>query len=124
MTPQNLGIKTILYIGDPQGTATAAVDMIVHKFGRTTSYRAGRVSSVFFDVSLDYEVGTFVFQDQIAIRGLNGKPFSAAGDSGSAILERASNKVVGLLFAGATNNSVTFGNHIGDVLSQLKVKLV
>ena len=54
---------------------------------------------------------------------MNKQPFSASGDSGSAILERATNKVVGLLFAGATNNSVTFGNHIAAVLAQLKVSL-
>jgi hypothetical protein len=113
----------ILFIGPPQGTAVAAVDMIVHKFGRTTSYRAGRVSSVQYDVRLTYNVGDVIFPDQIAIRGLNAQPFSAAGDSGSAILERSSNKIVGLLFAGATNNSVTFANHIGDVLSALKVTL-
>jgi hypothetical protein len=113
----------ILFIGPPQGVSDAAVDMIVHKFGRTTSYRAGRVSSVQYDVRLTYNVGDVIFPDQIAIRGLNAQPFSAAGDSGSAILERSSNKIVGLLFAGATNNSVTFANHIGDVLSALKVTL-
>lgn len=124
LDPQDDGIPTILYIGDPQGVAGAAVDMIVQKFGRTTSYRAGRVSSVSFDLNISYEVGEVVFQDQLAVRGLNNRPFSAAGDSGSAILERSSNKVVGLLFAGATNGSITFGNHISDVLSKLKVKLV
>jgi hypothetical protein len=113
--------KDILFIGPPQGTAVAAKDMIVHKFGRTTSYRAGRISSVLFDVRVPYTVGDVTFTDQMAIRGLNNQPFSASGDSGSAILDRATNKVVGLLFAGATNNSVTFGNHIAAVLAQLKV---
>lgn len=120
----NLADNKIHFIGAPTGKAAAAKDMIVHKFGRTTSYRAGRVSSVFFDVTVSYEAGDVVFTDQIAIRGLNGKHFSDSGDSGSAILERASNKVVGLLFAGATNGNLTFGNHISDVLSALKVKLV
>lgn len=77
-----------------------------------------------FDVSIPYKLGDVVFPDQIAIRGLNGRRFSDSGDSGSAILERGSNKVVGLLFAGATNGSFTFGNHISDVLSQLQVRLV
>jgi hypothetical protein len=113
----------ILFIGAPKGSAVATKDMIVHKFGRTTAYRAGRVSSVLFDVRLTYTVGDVTFSNQIAIRGLNGQPFSAAGDSGSAILERDTGNVVGLLFAGATNNSVTFGNHISDVLGQLKVSL-
>jgi hypothetical protein len=116
--------REILFIGAPTGTKAVAKDMIVQKFGRTTSYRAGRVSSVFFDVTVPYEVGEVTFNDQIAIRGLNGKRFSDAGDSGSAILERSTNKVVGLLFAGATNGSLTFANHIQDVFTQLKVQLV
>jgi hypothetical protein len=115
--------RNILFIGAPTGTATAAKDMVVHKFGRTTSYRAGRVTSVLFDVTVPYEVGEVMFADQIAVRGLNGQRFSDSGDSGSAILERSTNKVVGLLFAGATNGTLTFGNHISDVLSQLQVQL-
>jgi hypothetical protein len=97
--------------------------MIVHKFGRTTSYRAGRVTSIVFDVLVPYEVGDVMFADQIAIQGLNNHRFSDSGDSGSAILERGTNTVVGLLFAGATNGSLTFANHIDDVLQQLKIKL-
>jgi len=124
VTPQNIATDSILFIGSPQGRANATVDMIVHKFGRTTSYRAGSVTSVSFDLTIHYEVGDVVFQDQLAVRGLNNSKFSDAGDSGSAILERASNKVVGLLFAGATNGTLTFGNHISDVLSQLNVTLV
>src|SRR5208283_3342488 len=105
------------------GTAQAAKDMIVHKFGRTTSYRAGRISSVTFDVTIPYQVGNVIFTDQIAIRGLNKSRFSDAGDSGSAILTRETRKVVGLLFAGATDGSLTFANHIADVLAALKIDL-
>jgi len=115
--------QDILFIGKPTGTRTASKDMIVHKFGRTTAYRAGRVSSTFFDVKIPYGVGEVVFTDQIAIRGLNGSHFSDAGDSGSAILDRSSNDVVGLLFAGSTNGQLTFGNHIADVLGLLNVQL-
>jgi hypothetical protein len=64
-----------------------------------------------------------MFGDQMAIRGLNGRRFSDSGDSGSAILERGTNRVVGLLFAGATNGSLTFANHIADVLAKLAVRL-
>jgi hypothetical protein len=123
LSPQNVASTSILFVGPPQGTTTAAKDMMVHKFGRTTSYRAGRVSSVTFDLAIDYKVGSVAFENQIAIRGLNGQHFSDAGDSGSAILERGTNKVVGLLFAGATNGSMTFANHIADVFTQLKIKL-
>jgi hypothetical protein len=115
--------RDVLFIGAPQGQGTAAIDMVVHKFGRTTGYRVGRVSSVVFDLTINYDVGAVGFIDQVAIRGLNAQPFSDAGDSGSAILERATNKVVALLFAGATNGSMTFANPIADVLTQLKVTL-
>lgn len=122
LIPQTVATRDVLFIGKPNGTGDARADMVVHKFGRTTSYRAGRVSSVAFDVMVPYEVGDVMFADQIAIRGLNGR-FSDAGDSGSAILERDTNMVVGLLFAGATNGSLTFANHIADVFQRLKVKL-
>jgi hypothetical protein len=124
LTPATIATRDILFIGAPTGTATAVRDMIVHKFGRTTSYRAGRITSTVFDVLVPYEVGDVMFADQIAIRGLNSRRFSDSGDSGSAILERSTNKVVGLLFAGATNGSLTFANHVDDVLRQLKIKLI
>ena len=123
VTPQTAAKRDILFIGAPTGTTTASRDMIVHKFGRTTSYRAGRVTSVAFDVLVPYEVGDVMFTDQIAIRGLNNQRFSDSGDSGSSILERGTNKVVGLLFAGATNGSLTFANHIADVFQRLRIRL-
>jgi hypothetical protein len=117
----NVLSKDILFIGAPNGTATADIDMQVHKFGRTTGYRAGRITSVETDVTVGYEMGNVQFTDQILIVGHNGQPFSAAGDSGSLILERESNKAVGLLFAGSSSH--TIANHIGDVLQALGVTL-
>ena len=111
LTKKSLATRDVLFIGTPAGTAAAAKDMVVHKFGRTTSYTAGRISSILFDVTVPYEVGDVMFQDQVAVRGLDGTRFSDSGDSGSAILERSTNKVVALLFAGATNGSLTFANH-------------
>ncbi len=113
--------KDILFIGPPQGVAAAAMDMIVHKFGRTTGYRAGQITSVDTDVRVNYETGTYTFQSQIIIVGLNAQPFSDAGDSGSLILERASQNAVALLFAGSTSH--TIANHIEDVLQALGVTL-
>jgi hypothetical protein len=115
--------RSILFLGAPQRKAARAQrDMIVHKFGRTTGYSVGRVISLDTDVSVDYESGTFMFQDQILIEGVNGEPFSAAGDSGSAILERGTNRPVGLLFAGTPTH--TLANPLDQVLKRLKVTLV
>jgi len=112
---------SILSIGAPQGTTAAQIDMTVHKFGRTTSYTVGRITSIDTDVKIQYETGTYTFTGQVIVVGLNGQPFSAAGDSGSLILQRPSNKAVGLLFAGSPSH--TIANHIEDVLQALKVSL-
>ncbi|HEX6903625.1 MAG TPA: hypothetical protein VF789_28200 [Thermoanaerobaculia bacterium] len=118
---KRLASRSILFIGPPNGKAKAKDDMIVHKFGRTTSYTVGRVTSVETDVKVEYETGIFSFEDQILIEGVNGVPFSDSGDSGSAILSRDSNRVVGLLFAGSPSH--TIANHIDDVLTALNVTL-
>jgi S1-C subfamily serine protease len=72
----------ILQIGLPKGTATAALNMTVEKFGRTSAYTSGLVSSIDTDVKVGYDLGTLIFQGQILITNQGGKPFSAAGDSG------------------------------------------
>ena len=115
-------LPDVLFIGRPAGVATAELDMTVHKFGRTTSYTVGRVTSLNTDVKITYDVGELLFTDQIIIRSADQHPFSQAGDSGSLILERRTNHAVGLLFAGS--NSHTIANHIQAVLSQLGVNLV
>ena len=67
--------RDVLYIGAPQGTGTATLDMIVHKYGRTTGYTAGRVVSTSTDITVDYDTGSFTFQDQILITGIDGARF-------------------------------------------------
>jgi len=118
---KTLVTNAILLIGPPRGVAPAQRDMVVHKFGRTTSYTVGRVTSINTDVAVQYDTGVFKFGGQIIIQGLNNTAFSAAGDSGSGILERGSNRVVGLLFAGSSSH--TIANHIRDVLAALNVTL-
>jgi hypothetical protein len=113
--------RDILFIGPPQGLGAAAIDMVVHKFGRTTGYRKGRVTSIDTDVVVQYEAGNMTFEGQIIIVGLNQQSFSDAGDSGSLILEAESQQAVGLLFAGS--NTHTIANHIQDVLQALNVTL-
>ena len=112
--------RDILHIGAPSGTTPAAIDMRVHKFGRTTSYTVGRVISVATDVTVAYTPGDVMFEDQIMIVGDSGS-FSASGDSGSLILERQTNKATGLLFAGSSTHTVA--NHIHEVLAALGVTL-
>ena len=122
VTSPSLVSKDILYIGAPRGVTAARQDMVVHKFGRTSFYTAGRVTMVNTDTSVDYDQGTVVFKNQIVVVGLNGSIFSQPGDSGSLILERDSQMAIGLLFAGSSSH--TLANHIEDVLQALNVTLV
>lgn len=112
----------ILYIGPPQGVGRAAMDMVVHKFGRTTGYRVGRVISTDTDVAVQYETGRYTFESQILIVGLQGQAFSDTGDSGSLILERETQLGVGLLFAGSASH--TIANHLENVFQTMNVKFV
>jgi hypothetical protein len=121
LTNTNLATNSVLFIGKPTGKTAGRIDMTVHKFGRTTGFTVGRITSLETDVSVSYEAGSVAFENQIIIVGLAAQPFSAAGDSGSLILERSTNKAVGLLFAGSSTH--TIANHIQDVLSALGVTL-
>ena len=101
---------------------------IVHKVGRTTGVRQGKVTAVELDgVTVQYDIGIVSFDNQIEIEGGGTQSFSDAGDSGSLIVDDDL-KASALLFAGGdhggTNGKgLTYANPIGAVLSALKVKL-
>lgn len=118
---KNLIDKDVLHIGAPNGAVQAEIDMMVHKFGRTTSYTAGRIHSIDTDVVVEYETAEFTFDNQIIIRGSNNTMFSDSGDSGSIILQRGTNAAVGLLFGGSPSH--TIANHIANVLRSLRVRM-
>lgn len=99
----------------------ATEGMRVHKVGRTTGYTTGTVFDVSADVSVTYDMGAVTFRDQVLIRGA-GRRFSAAGDSGSVIVDRATRRPTALLFAGSPTHTVA--NHLSDVLAQLGVTVV
>jgi hypothetical protein len=114
--------NAILQIGSPMGIGAAQFDMMVQKFGRTTGYRAGHISSVDTTLTVPFEHGSYTFSGQILISGLDGQLFADSGDSGALIVERNTNVAVGLLFARSGNYAVA--NHISDVLDALSVTLV
>ena len=94
----------------------------VEKTGRTTGYTQGIVTDVSATIAVQYEtLGVLTFDDQILIEGTGG-PFSAAGDSGSLIVDRNQKQAVGLLFAGSPSH--TIANKIGNVLSALNLSIV
>src|SRR5262245_45389152 len=84
---------------------TAAIGMAVMKTGRTSGHTRGRVFDITADVNVPYEdkngnefVATFA--NQILIVGTPGQ-FSTNGDSGSLIVDIATKRATGLLFAGS-----------------------
>jgi hypothetical protein len=93
----------------------------VVKSGRTTKVTRGTVLDVDADIQVQYEAGAALFEDQVMVSGKWYRRFSKAGDSGSAILEEGSLKLVGLLFAGSDLVDRTFANPIGPVMDALGI---
>lgn len=104
-------------------TLAATVGLNVMKTGRTTGFTTGAISAINVTISVSYGSGkTAKFVNQIYISSTT---FSAAGDSGSLIVEAVNTgnpSPVGLLFAGSANS--TIANPIGDVLTALGVSIV
>jgi hypothetical protein len=102
---------------------------VVHKVGRTTGVRHGKVTAIELDgVTVQYDLGILSFDDQVEIEGSGSKSFSDAGDSGSLIVDDDLHAAA-LLFAGGDHGGrngkgLTYGNLIKNVLSALKTRLV
>jgi hypothetical protein len=118
-------------LGQLSGVRAAALDIqdAVHKVGRTTGLRHGRVTAIELDgVTVEYDIGVVSFDDQVEIEGSGTRSFSDAGDSGSLIVD-GDLDAAALLFAGSdhggTNGKgLTYANPIHAVLRALKVKIV
>src|SRR5258708_15741287 len=71
-----------------QRASDLQVGDVVHKVGRTTGVRHGRVTAFELDgVTVEYEIGVLSFDNQIEIEGTGTRSFSDAGDSGSLIVD-------------------------------------
>jgi hypothetical protein len=123
-------VSTLKGIGTLAGPIARALDVgdVVHKVGRATGVRQGRVTAVELDgVAVQYDMGVLSFDDQVEVEGSGTRAFSDAGDSGALIVDEEL-KAAALLFAGgdhggANGKGLTYGNPMGAVLSALKVKL-
>jgi hypothetical protein len=113
---------SILGIGPVSTTAgTPSLNEKVAKSGRTTQLTCGSISSVATSVKVQYQAGCgsgqkffLTYTNQVAV---NSSSFSAAGDSGSLIVDQTNVEPVALLFAGS--RTVTIANPIQDVLAGL-----
>lgn len=115
-------LPDIPYIGRIQGTTAPRIGKLVTKFGRTTGFTIGKITATNVDIKVTVNEQPVWFLDQIEIRAPRGK-FSAGGDSGSLILMYPTNEAIALLFAG-TDNGVTFGNPINEILTALGVDIL
>ena len=114
--------RDILGVGGVLGNGIeeAALGDAVEKSGRTTGHTTGTVDLIGVTVSVNY--GAFPniriarFENQI----LTG-PISQGGDSGSLVVDRATKKAVGLLFAGS--DKATILNPIPRVLDLLDIEI-
>ena len=120
-------LRGIGILAGPRGGPLEVGD-VVHKVGRTTGVRHGRVTAFELDgVAVEYDIGVVSFDDQIEIEGAGTRSFSDAGDSGSLIVD-AQMRAAALLFAGgdhggSNGKGLTYANPIAAVLKALKVKL-
>jgi hypothetical protein len=111
-----------------QRTDDLQVGDAVHKVGRTTGVRHGRVTAFELDgVEVEYDTGVFSFDNQIEIEGAGNRSFSDSGDSGSLIVDDQM-LAAALLFAGgdhggSNGRGLTYANPIAVVLDALRVKL-
>lgn len=102
---------------------------VVHKAGRTTGTTHGKVTAFELDgVTVGYDFGAAVFDDQLEIEGSGNAAFSDSGDSGSMIVDEEM-RATGLLFAGSDHGGsndagLTYANPFGVVLKKLGVRLV
>jgi len=101
---------------------TPVPGMHVTKSGRTTGVTTGIITATHVNgVKINYGTSAAprlaVFNDTVQIVGDRG-PFSAPGDSGSAILETSSGKPVALLFAG--DGRTTTACDLGGVCRQFQ----
>ncbi|HZQ68427.1 MAG TPA: hypothetical protein VFA68_07895 [Terriglobales bacterium] len=101
---------------------TPTVGMAVAKSGRTTGLTCGSIGAFQMLVDVDYDAScgssavafTVQYSNQIDILS---STFSAAGDSGSLIVDAQTAQAVGLLYAGSSSDTVA--NPIQDVLTAL-----
>lgn len=116
-------VPGIMTLGTPTNPPLAAfVGQSVAKHGRTTGLTFGTVVDISFDGKVGYNGRTAYFEDQIGIVGVDGRPFSSPGDSGSLVVDTDRAAPVGLLFAG--DGSQTIANPIGFVLNRFGATVV
>jgi hypothetical protein len=124
---QELGSTVVIGVPQPGAPAqgggiAASVSELVAKSGRSTGLTCSGVEAVHVSIKVDYSSCssssfTVTYSDEVTIGAAN-NGFTAAGDSGSLIVDAATAQPVALLFA--ADSTTAAGNPISDVLNALK----
>ena len=118
----------ICTIGAITGTRAAVDKLPIALHGRSAGHRSGIVSELFVEVlvGLRHSDPTQVarFTNQIKVESIDGLALSDGGDSGSLIVDPATNTAVGLLFAGPDSGTYSFANPIDAVFTALEIALL
>jgi hypothetical protein len=104
-------------------TTTAALNMAVQKFGRTTHLTKGTITGINGTLAVDYGGGWYAwFTGQIIVE--TSSAFILPGDSGSLLVTDDINaNPVGLLFAGNADGTMAMANPIDAVLQYFGVAI-
>ncbi|MCK9223306.1 MAG: S1 family peptidase [Limnochordia bacterium] len=106
----------ILGVGLVRGVTDVPVGTLCYKSGRTTQVSTGTLQGKNARLKVYFDEGqAAIFDKQLVFTSM-----SEPGDSGSLILEKGTNRAVGLLFAGSSD--VTIANPIQDVLELLDLE--
>lgn len=132
-TPQDgYGTPSVDYISNEDLATLFAVSQIpVQKYGRTTGWTMGTITSINTTILVSYSRGTARFVNQIVVQSPSA--FILPGDSGSLLVTQEAtlsegvlldaNRPVGLLFAGNYDGTYAVANRIEDVLQALSSRL-
>jgi len=116
-----LGNTWIAQHDRPYETKNVKVGMQVTKEGRTTGKTLGICIAKNVTILVDYGVKSILCRGVDMFEGVQNKPFSKKGDSGSAIWEDKTDNVVSLLFAGSNDAKITYGYPIQPILRKLNI---
>jgi hypothetical protein len=86
--------------------------LTVAKIGRASGITYGRITGVTIsDFRLKYDLGQLGFDDMIEVQGMNGKPFSVNGDSGSLVVTSVDDgwQAVGIIIGGLESGRTVVG---------------
>ena len=112
-------LHTVLNIGTIKEAKEATVDLAVKKMGRTTGLTTSTVWG-WADVWVIYSKGSALFVDQIICDGKGGAAVQG-GDSGSVVVDAATDEAVGLVMARSFDGEFYVANPAVDVADQLNV---